>query len=64
MGREESLRVGDRVSHKVFGEGLVLETSGNGDSHSVVVSFSSDRSQRKLMTKYANLTKIEKTEKK
>jgi len=56
--------VGDRVSHKVFGEGLVLETSGNGDSHSVVVSFSSDRSQRKLMTKYANLTKIEKTEKK
>jgi DNA helicase-2/ATP-dependent DNA helicase PcrA len=64
VGREESLRVGDRVSHKVFGEGLVLETSGNGDSHSVVVSFSSDRSQRKLMTKYANLTKIEKTEKK
>jgi len=52
--------VGDRVSHKVFGEGLVLETSGDGDTHSVLVSFTSDRSQRRLMTRYANLTKIEK----
>jgi hypothetical protein len=60
--REEPLRVGDRVSHKAFGEGLVLETFGDGDRHSVVVSFSFDRSQRKLMTKYANLTKIERGE--
>jgi len=57
------LRVGDRVSHKVFGEGLVLETSGDGDRNSVLVSFSSDRSQRRLMTRYANLTRIEKLEK-
>lgn len=61
--REEPLRVGDRVSHKVFGEGLVLETSGDGDKLSVLVSFSSDRSQRRLMTRYANLTKLEKPEK-
>lgn len=53
--------MGDRVSHKVFGEGLVLETSGDGDRHNVLVSFSSDKSQRRLMTRYANLTKIEKS---
>jgi hypothetical protein len=63
VGREEPLRVGDRVSHKVFGEGLVLATSGDGDGHSVLVSFSSDKSQRRLMTRYANLTKMEKPEK-
>ena len=55
--------MGDRVSHKVFGEGLVLEMSGDGEGQSVLVSFSSDRSQRKLMTRFANLTKIEKPEK-
>jgi hypothetical protein len=60
VGREEPLRVGDRVNHKVFGEGLVLETSGDGDRNSVLVSFSADRSQRRLMTRYANLTRSEK----
>jgi DNA helicase-2/ATP-dependent DNA helicase PcrA len=59
VGREESFRVGDRVSHKVFGEGLVLETQGQGDGQSLVVSFSSDKSQRKLMVKYARLTRVE-----
>jgi len=63
MRKEEILQVGDRVNHKVFGEGLVLETSGQGDRQSVVVSFSSDRSQRKLLLKYANLTRVEKVEK-
>jgi DNA helicase-2/ATP-dependent DNA helicase PcrA len=63
VGKEEALNVGDRVNHKVFGEGLVLETSGQGDKQSVVVSFSSDRSQRKLLLKYANLTRVERTEK-
>ncbi len=63
MARDEHLRVGDRVSHKVFGEGLVLEMSGEGDRQNVLVSFSSDRSQRRLMTRYANLTKVEKREK-
>ena len=63
MRKEEILQVGDRVNHKVFGEGLVLETSGQGDMQRVVVSFSSDRSQRKLLLKYANLTRVEKVEK-
>jgi hypothetical protein len=61
--REEAFHVGDRVNHKVFGDGLVLETSGQGDRQSVVVSFSSDKSQRKLLLKYANLTRVEKAEK-
>ena len=34
----ESIRVGDWVRHPEFGEGLVLETKGAGDSASVVVS--------------------------
>lgn len=55
--------MGDRVNHRVFGEGLVLETSGDGDRHTVLVSFTSDRSQRRLMTRFANLTKLEKPEK-
>ena len=62
MARDEVFRVGDRVNHKVFGEGLVLETLGQGDRQSVVVSFSSDRSQRKLMLKFAKLSKVEKAE--
>ena len=63
MRKEEAFNVGDRVNHKVFGEGLVLETSGQGERQRVVVSFSSDRSQRKLLLKYANLTRVEKAEK-
>jgi hypothetical protein len=54
--------VGDRVRHKTFGEGLVLETSGQEDRQSVVVSFASDKSQRKLMLKFAKLSKVEKAE--
>jgi DNA helicase-2/ATP-dependent DNA helicase PcrA len=60
--REQAFRVGDRVSHKTFGEGLVLETLGQGDDQSVVVSFSADRSQRKLMLKFAKLSKVEREE--
>jgi len=61
--RDEAFRVGDRVNHRVFGEGLVLETSGQGERQSVVVSFSSDKSQRRLLLKYANLTRVEEAEK-
>lgn len=60
--RDELFRVGDRVTHRIFGEGLVLETFGQGDRHRVVVSFSSDKSQRKLMVKYAKLTRVERPE--
>ena len=63
MRRDEAFRVGDRVNHRVFGEGLVLETSGQGERQSVVVSFSSDKSQRRLLLKYANLTRVEEAEK-
>lgn len=62
MAREQVFSVGDRVSHKIFGEGLVLETIGQGDRQSVVVSFSSDKSQRKLMLKFAKLSKVERVE--
>jgi hypothetical protein len=54
----ESIRVGDWVRHPEFGEGLVLETKGAGDSASVVVSFA-DKSHRRLMVKFARLSRLE-----
>ena len=54
----ESIRVGDWVRHPEFGEGLVLELKGAGDAASVVVSFA-DKSHRRLMIKFARLSRLE-----
>jgi ATP-dependent DNA helicase UvrD/PcrA len=50
-------QVGDRVEHPEFGEGLVLDSRGKGDAATVVVAFP-DKSQRKLMVRFANLKLI------
>jgi PcrA/UvrD helicase-like protein len=47
-------QVGDRVEHPEFGAGLVLESKGKGETATVVVAFP-DKSQRKLMVRFANL---------
>lgn len=57
--QEEPFRVGDRVRHPVFGEGLVLEVSPQGGDHVIRVSFSSDSTQRKLLGRVARLERIE-----
>lgn len=54
----DDIRVGDWVRHPEFGEGLVLEVKGAGDAASVVVSFS-DKSHRRLMIKFARLSRLE-----
>ena len=54
----DNIRVGDWVRHPEFGEGLVLETKGAGESASVVVSFA-DKSHRRLMVKFARLSRLE-----
>ncbi|HEX5031574.1 MAG TPA: hypothetical protein VFX78_08970 [Candidatus Eisenbacteria bacterium] len=54
----DEFRVGEWVRHPEFGDGLVLETRGSGESHSVLVSFP-DNSRRRLMVKFAHLSKVE-----
>ncbi len=51
-------QVGDRVRHPEFGIGLILETKGQGDQASVVVSFD-DKSRRRLVVRLAKLTLVE-----
>lgn len=55
---EREYQVGDRVQHPEFGEGLVLETRGHGADASVLVSFK-DKSQRRLVVRFAKLTLLE-----
>lgn len=54
----DEFRVGEWVRHPEFGDGLVLEARGSGESHSVLVSFP-DNSRRRLMVKFAHLSKVE-----
>jgi DNA helicase II / ATP-dependent DNA helicase PcrA len=49
---------GARVRHSKFGEGQVLQISGNGDSASAVVIFE-DKVPRTLMLKFAKLDPVE-----
>ena len=54
----DEFRVGEWVRHPEFGDGLVLEARGSGESHSVLVSFP-DNSRRRLMVKFAHLSRVE-----
>ena len=54
----DDIRVGDWVRHPEFGEGLVLEVKGAGDSASVMVSFP-DKTHRRLMIKFARLSRLD-----
>ena len=54
---DESIRVGQRVQHKKFGEGVVLDQEGSGRSARVQVKFESEGSKW-LVLAYANLTVI------
>ncbi len=49
--------LGDQVSHKSFGEGVILSIEGNGDSARVQVHFNSVGTKWLVMA-YANLEKI------
>jgi len=55
---EHEFQVGDWVRHPEFGDGLILEWKGGGDSASVLVSFP-DNSRRRLMVKFARLSRLE-----
>jgi len=55
---ERPFAVGDWVRHPEFGDGLILEAKGAGEAASVVVSFP-DNTRRRLMIKFANLSRLE-----
>jgi DNA helicase-2/ATP-dependent DNA helicase PcrA len=56
-GREEALRVGERVRHPMFGVGWVVALSGKGESLKVTVDFNG-AGVRKLMAAYAALERV------
>lgn len=54
----DEFHVGEWVRHPEFGDGLVLEARGSGEAASVLVSFP-DNSRRRLMVKFARLSRVE-----
>lgn len=53
---EPGFRVGDKVLHPAFGEGLVLAIKGAGDSLAYRISFGPEAVQRLLLARLAPLT--------
>jgi DNA helicase-2/ATP-dependent DNA helicase PcrA len=57
--REEApFKVGDRVRHPVFGDGLVLHVAPRSDDLAVKISFARDGVQRLVLARAARLEKI------
>ena len=54
---ETGLKIGQRVSHSKFGEGVILDQEGSGSSARVNVKFASAGSKW-LVLAYAKLTKL------
>ena len=54
---DNDFNVGDRVLHKVFGNGQVISVEGSGEMGKISVRFSGN-TIKKLIKKYANLSKI------
>ena len=52
------LAVGDRVTHDSFGMGTVAEVSGQGDKTQVEVQFRDPHGRKRLLLRYAPLTKL------
>jgi hypothetical protein len=59
---EAPFKVGDRVRHPVFGDGLVLEVAPRGEDIALRVSFAKDGVQRKVLARAARVEKLEATE--
>lgn len=58
MRVEAPFKVGDRIRHPVFGDGLVLEVAPRGEDIALRVSFSKDGAQRKVLAKAAKVEKL------
>ena len=53
----DDFKVGDMVEHSIFGAGKIMVLSGTGENQRVGVIFK-DGTKKKLIVKYANLSKI------
>ena len=53
----DDFKVGDVVEHAIFGQGKIMVLSGTGENQRVGVVFK-DGTKKKLIVKYANLTKV------
>ncbi len=53
----DDFKVGDLVEHAIFGFGKIMVLSGSGENQRVGVVFK-DGTKKKLIVKYANLTKV------
>ena len=53
----DDFKVGDMVEHSIFGIGKIMVLSGTGENQRVGVVFK-DGTKKKLIVKYANLTKV------
>ena len=53
----DDFKVGDMVEHAIFGFGKIMVLSGTGENQRVGVIFK-DGTKKKLIVKYANLTKV------
>ena len=53
----DDFKVGDVVEHVIFGQGKIMVLSGTGENQRVGVVFK-DGTKKKLIVKYANLTKV------
>ena len=53
-----SLDVGDRVTHDSFGMGTVTSVSGQGDKTQVEVAFREPHGTKRLLLRYAPVTKL------
>ncbi len=58
LSAEMAYKGGEKVSHPKFGTGQVLAVSGLGDRQEVTVHFGNETGMKKLIVKYANLTKL------
>lgn len=55
----QSFKVGDRVRHPVFGDGLVLHVSPRPADVALRISFAKDGAQRLVLAGAARLEKLE-----
>ena len=55
-----SLAVGDKVEHKIFGAGMVVETKPSGGDLQVTVAFKEGHGVKKLLLSFAPLEKVDK----
>jgi DNA helicase-2/ATP-dependent DNA helicase PcrA len=54
---ETDWKVGDKVSHKVWGIGTIVRVKGNGDEQELDVAFPSPTGIKRLLAKFAPITK-------